>query len=343
MAVEICVVLGLLVSVFQAGDGLQVSISNQYYGNVQIDGSLVCGGEAFSFNEAVMICRHLGFSGGLALPSAKLEITFMIGIKCSGSEESISQCNTSSSLCPSVSRWEEKKIGIARVLCYNKSEGSASRVILKYGYGRVVVSQYGLYASVCADAWTDVEAEITCKMYGFKAGVAFDISKSSRDEFVLFGKVTCFGNETTFLDCYSLGTECRESYAVNAGVLCYNHYVPHIQFNGRLGLYDVVVDNYTVMHCSQTHFYPPNVDAPKTENPANTIACKNLFILDQKIKKTSDNTGISFPVRNLCKSRETANYNCNGGWSYSSEWKAKHPESFMCRSPWVSSGTLYTC
>lgn len=56
------------------------------------------------------------------------------------------------------------------------------------------------------------------------AGVAFDISKSSRDEFVLFGKVTCFGNETSFLDCYSLGTECRESYAVNAGVLCYNHY-----------------------------------------------------------------------------------------------------------------------
>lgn len=62
--------------------------------------------------------------------------------------------------------------------------------------------------------------------------------------------------------------------------------MPHIQFNGGLGLYDVVVDNYTVMHCSQTHFYPPNVDAPKTENPANTIACKNLFILDQKIKKT---------------------------------------------------------
>lgn len=62
--------------------------------------------------------------------------------------------------------------------------------------------------------------------------------------------------------------------------------MPHIQFNGRLGLYDVIVDNYTVMHCSQTHFYPPNVDAPKTENPANTIACKNLVILDQKIKKT---------------------------------------------------------
>lgn len=101
-----------------------VSISNLYYGNVQIDGSLVCGGEAFSFNEAAMICRHLEFSGGLPLPSAKLEITFMIGIKCSGSEESISECNTSSSLCPSVSRWEEKKIGIARVLCYNKSEGS---------------------------------------------------------------------------------------------------------------------------------------------------------------------------------------------------------------------------
>lgn len=48
---------------------------------------------------------------------------------------------------------------------------TASRVILKYGYGRVVVSQYGLYASVCADAWTDVEAEITCKMYGFKGKV----------------------------------------------------------------------------------------------------------------------------------------------------------------------------
>lgn len=101
-----------------------VSISNQYYGNVQIDGSLVCGGEAFLFNEAAMICRHLGYSSGLPLPSAKLEITFMIGIKCSGSEEFISECNTSSSLCPSVSQWEEEKIGIARVLCYNKSEGS---------------------------------------------------------------------------------------------------------------------------------------------------------------------------------------------------------------------------
>lgn len=111
-----------------------VSISNQYYGNVHIDGSLVCGGEAFSFNEAAMICRHLGFSGGLPLPSAKLEITFLIGIKCSGSEESISECYTSNSLCPSVSRWEDMKIGIARVLCYNKSEGSGrySTLIIYY-------------------------------------------------------------------------------------------------------------------------------------------------------------------------------------------------------------------
>lgn len=120
-----------------------VSISNQYYGNVQIDGSLVCGGEAFSFNEAAMICRHLGYSSGLPLPSAKLEITFMIGIKCSGSEESISECNTSSSLCPSVSRWEEKKIGIARVLCYNKSEGSGryrTLILLKFMKWDLIVS-----------------------------------------------------------------------------------------------------------------------------------------------------------------------------------------------------------
>lgn len=100
-----------------------VSLSNQYFGKVEIDGSFVCGGEdIFSFDEAAMICRHLGFSGGLPLPAAKLEASFMIGINCSGSEDSISQCKTSSLLCPSVNKWEEeKKVGVARVLCYQKS------------------------------------------------------------------------------------------------------------------------------------------------------------------------------------------------------------------------------
>lgn len=55
-------------------------------------------------------------------------------------------------------------------------------------------------------------------------GVVFDISKSLCDEFVLFGKVMCFGNEMIFLDCYLFGIECRELYVVNVGVLCYNYY-----------------------------------------------------------------------------------------------------------------------
>nr|XP_022311318.1 neurotrypsin-like [Crassostrea virginica] len=341
LIVFVCLVVFLSV----VNGKLQVSLSNQYFGKVEIDGSFVCGGEdIFSFEEAAMICRHLGFSGGLPLPAAKLEASFMIGINCSGSEDSISQCKTSSLLCPSVNKWEEeKKVGVARVLCYQKSGESEGRVHVRSGLGRITVSQYGLYASVCADSWTDVEAEVTCKMLGYRGGVAFDINKSAPDEFVLFGKVTCFGNESSYFDCYSRGTECRESYAVNAGVLCYNNYAPYIQFNGSLGLYEVVIDNYTVMYCSQTHFYPPSTHAPNTANPVNTIPCKNIVILDQRIRKTTDKSEISFPIRHLCKSRETPMYNCNGAWSFSSEWKSRHPESFMCETPWVSSGTLYTC
>ena len=39
---------------------------------------------------------------------------------------------------------------------------------MRSGLGRITVSQYGLYASVCADSWTDVEAEVTCKMLGYR-------------------------------------------------------------------------------------------------------------------------------------------------------------------------------
>ncbi|XP_061185286.1 scavenger receptor cysteine-rich type 1 protein M130-like [Saccostrea echinata] len=337
-------VLLLLGYIFYECRGLQVSLSNQYYGNLKIDGSFVCGGEnVFSYKEATMLCRHLGFSGGVPLPPGKMEVSFPIGIRCSGNESSVSQCNTSNLLCPSVSPWDDEKTGVARILCYQNGGKSEGRVNLKSGLGRVTVSQFGLSASVCADSWTDVEASVTCKMFGFNDGIAFDINKSARDEFVLFGKVTCFGNESSFFDCYSQGTECRESYAVNAGVLCYNKYAPYIQFNGEMGLYELVIDNYTVMYCSQTHFYPPSVHAPHTDNPANTIPCGNIVILDHKIRKTTDSNGVSFPLRKLCKAQAAPTYNCNGGWKYSSEWKKKHPESFMCGKPWVSSGTLFTC
>ncbi|XP_048750042.2 neurotrypsin-like [Ostrea edulis] len=339
------IVLGVNIFVLSTVGGLQVSLSHQYYGNVKIDGSLVCGGDAvFSYAEATLICRHLGFFGGVPLPSGKMDVLFPIGIKCSGNESSVNQCNTSSALCPYLSPWEEKKHGVARVLCYQKSSRkSGGTVKLKSGLGRITVTQFGLSTSVCADSWSDEEASVACKMSGFKDGKAFDINKSALEEFVLFGKVTCFGNESSFFDCYSHGTECRESYAVNAGVMCYNKYAPYAQFNGELGLYEVIIDNYTVMYCSQTHFYPPSTHAPITVNPANTISCQHIVILDQKIRKMNVDTGISFPVRKLCKSHETPMYNCNGDWSYSSEWKKKHPESFMCEKPWVSSGTLFTC
>ena len=39
---------------------------------------------------------------------------------------------------------------------------------MRSGLGRITVSQYGLYASVCADSWTDVEAEVTCKTLGHR-------------------------------------------------------------------------------------------------------------------------------------------------------------------------------
>lgn len=82
------------------------------------------------FNEVVMICCYFGFFGGLLLFFVKLEIIFMIGIKCFGLEEFIFECNIFSLFCLFVSWWEEKKIGIVRVFCYNKSEGSGRYRIL---------------------------------------------------------------------------------------------------------------------------------------------------------------------------------------------------------------------
>lgn len=93
----------------------------------------MCGGEVFLFNEVVMICCYFGFFGGLLLFFVKLEIIFMIGIKCFGLEEFIFECNIFSLFCLFVSLWEEKKIGIVRVFCYNKSEGSGRyRIMILY-------------------------------------------------------------------------------------------------------------------------------------------------------------------------------------------------------------------
>ncbi|XP_061172011.1 scavenger receptor cysteine-rich type 1 protein M130-like [Saccostrea echinata] len=185
----------------------------------------VCG-SGWDKRETNVLCRSLGYSGGLpALSSVFGEgsgQSRMLGnVYCNGLELSLFGCRLSvvaSSSCVNG--------GHAGVVCYHALNDSVRIVNGSSSYeGRVEIYLGGQQHSVCDRGWGKREADVTCKSNGFSGGlpaVSSLFGEGIKQIWMLKG-VYCTGTETSLLGCYF--SVVKSSSCVNdahAGVLCYH-------------------------------------------------------------------------------------------------------------------------
>jgi len=180
----------------------------RYEGNVYIGGRPVCDDE-WDVSDAGVVCRMLGFSGGLPTKKSVYgsvpDNYIMDNVGCTGREETIFECShLTTDDCASSEG--------AGVICGN--------IELKGGSedfeGNVFIGD----RPVCDDSWDDHDATVVCRMLGYPGGnhTAKSAYGSVPDTFIM-DDVVCAGTEETLWEC---GHKTTEDCGVGegAGVIC---------------------------------------------------------------------------------------------------------------------------
>jgi len=188
----------------------------RYEGNVYIGGRPVCD-DAWDVDDAGVVCRMLGFSGGLPT----MESTYgsvpnnyiMDNVGCTGAENTIFQCSHLTVDDCSSSEG-------AGVICGN--------IELKGGSedfeGNVFIGD----RPVCDDSWDDQDARVVCRMLGYPGGKhKVKSAYGSVPSTFILDDVVCTGNEETLWECPHQTTDdcgAGEGAGVICGVSCGGHY-----------------------------------------------------------------------------------------------------------------------
>ncbi|XP_062577315.1 deleted in malignant brain tumors 1 protein-like [Saccostrea cucullata] len=175
--------------------------------------------------EAGVLCKSLGYSGGLPAVSSmfgegsKRKWMFS-NFNCYGGETSLFKCGLSiieASSCVND--------GHAGVVCYHSGNDSVRMVNGSSMHeGRVEIYLGGQWHSVCDSGWDRREADVTCRSIGYSGGLPVLSSmfgKGSNNSWILGGGY-CYGSETSILACSFTAVEARSCYnGGHAGVLCF--------------------------------------------------------------------------------------------------------------------------
>ncbi|XP_062571863.1 deleted in malignant brain tumors 1 protein-like [Saccostrea cucullata] len=176
--------------------------------------------------EADVICKSTGYSGGLPVFSSTFgeqsnQIWMLSDVYCYGSETSLFECRLSV-----VDPSNCVNGGHARVLCY-RSENDTVRIVngTSIKEGRVEVSVYGEWLSICDSGWNKPEADVVCRSIGYSGALPAlsslfgELSGQTR----ILGDVYCYGSEKSLLGCRLSVVEpssCKDGGL--AGVVCYD-------------------------------------------------------------------------------------------------------------------------
>ncbi|XP_069108314.1 neurotrypsin-like isoform X2 [Argopecten irradians] len=180
------------------------------YGHIEVHYSSIWGGLAYGCcddNEAKVVCRMLGYGhdirhGATLMPFNTIPVWGYR--RCAGNESSLEDCPIDQTNYGSV------HMGIATVLCYNDSQAdnnneSVYLVDAENGTsGAVDVVYGGQRTTVCSGNWGDTEADIVCRMLGFRDGTAIYFQKhawESKADLILKINVNCSGSETSIYEC----------------------------------------------------------------------------------------------------------------------------------------------
>ncbi|XP_033754728.1 deleted in malignant brain tumors 1 protein-like [Pecten maximus] len=178
--------------------------------------------DSWDDTDAAVVCRILGYSNYInyrnyAFPRGS-GMVWMNSIQCSGTETTLYECgyNGWGSTCN-----HEYDVG---VFCFNNTDGSEVKVRLMEvdGYhnrsGRVEVFYAGLWGYVLHNYWDDKDADVVCKMLGYKIingnwqflrgkgrFVTHYIDLQHLQHPTWMNNVQCNGSEDTIADCSFAG------------------------------------------------------------------------------------------------------------------------------------------
>ncbi|GAB1603362.1 scavenger receptor cysteine-rich type 1 protein M130-like, partial [Argonauta hians] len=186
---------------------------NEQWGTICDDG--------WDDKDAVVVCRMLGYSDGIAYKNAKYGPgsgpIWLHDVNCNGSEYSIAHCHRPG--------WNSSKCQHAQdagVFCKEVAIKLLGSMVP--GLGRVEIGIAGEWGTVCEDYWDRSDALVVCRMLGYHDAVAYTNGKFGRGNNSIFlDQVECLGNEYSVANCSHSTwgkSHCKNPGA--AGVHCLN-------------------------------------------------------------------------------------------------------------------------
>ncbi|CAI9728058.1 deleted in malignant brain tumors 1 protein-like [Octopus vulgaris] len=177
--------------------------------------------EGWDDDDAVVVCRMIGYSDGIAYKNAKYGPgtgpVWLHNVNCNGSEYSIANCNRLD--------WNSSK-------CQHSQDAGVfcKEVAIKLlgsmvpGLGRVEIGIAGKWGTVCEDNWDRSDALVVCRMLGYHDAVAYTNGKFGRgNHSIVLDEVECLGNEYSIANCsHSPWGQSHCKYPGAAGVHCLN-------------------------------------------------------------------------------------------------------------------------
>ncbi|XP_062588715.1 scavenger receptor cysteine-rich domain superfamily protein-like [Saccostrea cucullata] len=175
-------------------------------------------------NSAEVTCKSIGYSGGLSVSSSVFgegpeTIWILSAGNCYGGESSLLRCIQSVIATNSCING-----GHAGVVCYHTGNDSV-RIVngSSADEGRVEVLINGEWQNVCDRGWDKMNADVTCKSFGYSGGlpVLSSLFGQGGGELWLSG-INCNGREDSLLKCRQSTIGSNGCSGEAAGVVCYH-------------------------------------------------------------------------------------------------------------------------
>ncbi|XP_041368790.1 deleted in malignant brain tumors 1 protein-like [Gigantopelta aegis] len=235
-----------------------------FYGRLEVENDGVKGSvcmKGFGTSEATVVCKHIGYAGGVPMDTefdisgflngGKLKRDneppiIMSNVHCSGTEKTLKSCKWSSKASTKDCHYEAKRAG---VLCYNDT-GVKYQVGSGSGTGAVEIRVNGRWGPVCDLLRRPENAVVACKSAGYSSGMFVPstpyLAPYRESSKMMFYYIYCIGQETMLTECINDGYD-RIYSTKNYNTRCQTGYLMTVQcFNKPIAITEVrIVDGQT--------------------------------------------------------------------------------------------------
>ncbi|KAL4227453.1 CD5 molecule-like [Mactra antiquata] len=180
--------------------------------------------------DADMFCKQIGYLGGIATTLVSRgdnsQPIWMSHVECKGDEKDFLKCRAS---------WDAKTLARcshyddAGVKCFKSARLNRGDYRTKQSYGILEINVPSTdpldqtWFTVCADQFTDIEAEVACRVLGHEHGISTCCSPYGYNTLQVASiQPKCNGSETHITDCEYVNRTSRCDRQNFASVTCYN-------------------------------------------------------------------------------------------------------------------------